>query len=90
MYIQNLAPGMGESLGLDAGVRGILVADLAEGSPAQKAGLKEGDVITKLDGSARGGIVIAVEGELGVDYPVERLVGRHQVLGAIAGPFHRP
>ena len=50
VYIQDLEPSMAESFGLDADVRGILVADVAEDSPAKKAGLKGGDVITKLDG----------------------------------------
>jgi serine protease Do len=32
--------------------RGVLISDVTPGSPAQRAGLKRGDVVTKIDGQA--------------------------------------
>jgi serine protease Do len=52
VYIQDLEPEMAESFGLEQGSKGVLVADVSAGSPAEKAGLKNGDVITKLEGTA--------------------------------------
>ncbi len=40
-----LTPVMARQLGLDEGTKGILVGGVLPGSPAEKAGLKEGDVI---------------------------------------------
>jgi len=40
-----LTPVLAKQLGLDADAKGILIAEVAEGSPAEKAGLKQGDVI---------------------------------------------
>jgi serine protease Do len=49
VVIQRLNPDLAKSFGLsEAG--GALVADVVENSPAQKAGLQRGDVITKYDG----------------------------------------
>jgi serine protease Do len=46
---QDVTPTLAESLGLDSR-RGALVADVQPDSPAAKAGLKNGDVITALNG----------------------------------------
>ena len=46
---QDLTPALADSLGLKAH-RGALVADVQPGSPAAKAGLKNGDVITAVNG----------------------------------------
>ena len=46
---QNLTPMLADSLGLKT-QRGALVADVQPGSPAAKAGLKNGDVITAVNG----------------------------------------
>jgi serine protease Do len=40
-----LKPGIAKSLGLEEGAKGVLVSNVVAGSPAEKAGLKEGDVI---------------------------------------------
>ena len=48
---QDLTPTLAESLGLKA-QRGALIADVQPDSPAAKAGLKNGDVITAVDGAA--------------------------------------
>ena len=40
-----LTPALARQLGLDEGTKGVLVGDVVPGSPADKAGLKQGDVI---------------------------------------------
>ncbi|MBI3785855.1 MAG: Do family serine endopeptidase [Deltaproteobacteria bacterium] len=49
--IQKVTPDLADSLGVDAG-HGALVAQVNSGGPAEKAGLKAGDVITKWDGKS--------------------------------------
>lgn len=45
-----LSPALAKQLGLEAGTKGVLVNDVLEGSPADKAGLKQGDVIVGFKG----------------------------------------
>jgi serine protease Do len=45
-----LAPAMAKQLGLDSKTKGVLVNEIVPGSPADKAGLKPGDVITSFNG----------------------------------------
>ena len=45
-----LTPVLAKQLGLDAATKGILVEDVVPGSPADKAGLKQGDVIVGFGG----------------------------------------
>jgi serine protease Do len=47
--IQRVTPEIAESLGLEKS-RGALVANVAEGSPAEQAGIKVGDVIVEYNG----------------------------------------
>jgi len=47
--IQDLTPALAEQFGLDD-IKGALVADVLEDTPAEKAGLKAGDVIIKING----------------------------------------
>lgn len=49
VYIQDLTKDLADSFGLDSS-KGILVAQVVEGSPAQDAGLQQGDVILQLNG----------------------------------------
>ncbi|MDX2300918.1 MAG: Do family serine endopeptidase, partial [Xanthomonadaceae bacterium] len=49
---QDITPELADALALDKQTRGALVARIAEGSPAQQAGVKVGDVITALDGQS--------------------------------------
>jgi len=44
-----LSPTMAKQLGLDPQTKGVLVNDVVPGSPADKAGLKSGDVITEFN-----------------------------------------
>ena len=48
---QDITPALAESLKL-AAARGALVAQVVRGGPAEKAGVKTGDVITAIDGKA--------------------------------------
>jgi serine protease Do len=41
---------LARQFGLDPGTKGVLVAEVVQGSPADKAGLKQGDVITSFAG----------------------------------------
>jgi Do/DeqQ family serine protease len=47
--VQGLTPELAESLGL-ADAHGAIVSNVESGSPAQRAGLKQGDVVVALDG----------------------------------------
>jgi len=49
VYVQKLTPELASSLGLDED-EGALVSDVTSGSPADKAGIKRGDVIVEFDG----------------------------------------
>lgn len=49
--IQELTDALAQSFDIDS-PRGILVADVAEDTPASKAGIQQGDVIVKLNGHA--------------------------------------
>ena len=49
VQIQSVSPEMAESIGLDK-ARGAMIAEVAAGGPAQKAGLGMGDIILTFDG----------------------------------------
>ena len=51
IVIQDLTPELAKSFGLDDH-NGILVAEVTENSPAEKAGLRQGDVIVEFNGKA--------------------------------------
>jgi serine protease Do len=48
--LELLTPPLARQLGVDPGTKGVVVADVVPGSPADKAGLKQGDVITSFGG----------------------------------------
>ncbi|MGC8820131.1 MAG: Do family serine endopeptidase [Fervidobacterium sp.] len=50
IYVQTVTDSLAKSLGLKVS-KGVYVAQVENGSPAEKAGIKEGDVITKLNGN---------------------------------------
>ena len=49
IMIQNITPELAKSFGLKSS-KGVIVADVVKGSPADKASLKRGDVILRFDG----------------------------------------
>jgi serine protease Do len=48
LAVQPLTPELAKPLGLPAGIKGLIVSSVKEGSPAESAGIQEGDVITKV------------------------------------------
>ena len=50
VYMQELDEKLARSLGLSKGAQGVVIAQVASGSPADKAGLQQGDVIERIDG----------------------------------------
>src|SRR4029079_1326060 len=52
--LQTLTPDVASSLGLERGTRGAVVTDVVQGTPADNAGLKPGDVVVEVDRKAVG------------------------------------
>ena len=50
--IQDITPDLRSAFDLDNGQQGVLITGVSEDSPAEKAGLKAGDVIASVDGEA--------------------------------------
>jgi serine protease Do len=48
--LQELTPDLAKSLGLPITTKGVVVANVSQGSPAYKAGLQQGDVIQRING----------------------------------------
>jgi serine protease Do len=49
LALQTLTPDVADSLGIERGTRGAVITDVVAGSPAERAGLKPGDVIVEVD-----------------------------------------
>jgi len=47
--LQTLTPDVASSLGLERGTKGAVVTDVVSGSPAERGGLKPGDVVVEVD-----------------------------------------
>src|SRR5207249_6066159 len=52
IYMQDVTPEMAKGLGGKAPEKGALVSQVQPGSPADKAGVKPGDVVVSVDGQA--------------------------------------
>jgi serine protease Do/serine protease DegQ len=82
--IQPLTPELAESFGLEK-VTGALINQVLPGSPAQKAGLKQGDVLLRFDGREIAGVrqlqLVVANTPPGKTVPVEVLRdGKHVTL----------
>jgi serine protease Do len=49
IYVQHLTPELAQAMGYSEDFQGALVAQVNENSPAEKAGLKAGDIITQIN-----------------------------------------
>jgi serine protease Do len=49
LSLQSLTPSLAESLGLPKETQGAAIADVASGSPAERAGLEAGEVVVEVD-----------------------------------------
>ncbi|MDP1604028.1 MAG: Do family serine endopeptidase [Legionella sp.] len=49
IYVQHLTPELAQAMGYGENFQGALVAQVNENSPAEKAGLKAGDIITQIN-----------------------------------------
>lgn len=49
MTVSELSPELGQRLGLDEKVQGVLLTNVTPGSPAEEAGLAQGDVISEVN-----------------------------------------
>jgi S1-C subfamily serine protease len=52
VQVQPVTPDLARQLGLPDGSRGLAVAGVEPGSPAERAGVREGDVIVAVNGRA--------------------------------------
>lgn len=52
IYMQELDEKLARSLGLPGNTKGVIIGKVVPGSPAEKSGLSQGDVISKIDGTA--------------------------------------
>jgi serine protease Do len=48
LEVQPLTPSLAKSLGVAADAKGLVVSEVKDGSPAEAAGIQQGDLITKV------------------------------------------
>ena len=78
-----VAPSVATQLGLPSSTTGVLVQDVVKGSPAEKGGLKSGDVLLSLGGET----ITSVEDAFAANR--SRKVGEHVELVALRGGAQR-
>jgi Do/DeqQ family serine protease len=47
--VANMSPALAEELSLDHGLQGVIVLDIARGSPARRIGLRPGDILSRVN-----------------------------------------
>jgi Do/DeqQ family serine protease len=52
--VNNLSPALAEELRIDSNAQGVVIVDVAVGSPAQRVGFQRGDLITAVNGEKIG------------------------------------
>jgi serine protease Do len=72
LAMQDMDEVLAKSLGLPVNTKGVLVAQVIDGSPAQSAGLERGDIIQKIDGK-----------DVSSSKEIQELVRSHQVSDTI-------
>jgi serine protease Do len=50
--IQELTPPLAKNFGMDKDAKGVVVAEVLKGGPAEKSGFRDGDVVVEFDGKA--------------------------------------
>ncbi len=86
--IESLNPGLGDYFGLKDG-KGVLVLEVLKDTPAQRAGLEAGDVITGVDGEAVANGMDLVGALRGKDGRVALRVVRHGTPRTIGAELER-
>jgi serine protease Do len=86
-----LTPALAKQFGLDPQTKGTLVAGVVDGSPADKAGVQQGDIITKFDGkptpNARTLKSLAAASDVGKSYELTYLRdGKEQTVKVVPAP----
>ena len=80
--ISPLNPALAKNLGLDPRTEGVVVVEVGQGTPADEAGLKVGDIITKFDGtevhSGKGLQYLVSTSDIGKSYNVTYLRKGHE------------
>jgi serine protease Do len=89
--LENITPARLKELGAPASTKGVLVAEVVEDSPAEKAGLRIGDLITKFDnepiGSVSGFRNTVSTSDIGKSYELNYLRnGKEMVAKVVPAP----
>ena len=70
-----LSPVIARQLGLDPKIKGVVVGNILPGSPADKSGLKQGDVITEFNGNPVASVpnfrLTVASSESGHEFPIK-------------------
>ncbi len=87
--IESLSPGLGGYFGLKDG-KGVLVLEVIKDSPAERAGLEAGDVITRVGEEAVANGTDLVDALRGKEGKVALRVVRHGALRTVEAELEKP
>jgi membrane-associated protease RseP (regulator of RpoE activity) len=87
--IESLTPELGDYFGLKGG-KGVLVLQVLEDTPAERAGLKAGDVITGVGGRSVADATDLVDALRGKDGKVALRVRRHGAARTVEAALEKP